>query len=137
MSTEQNEQQTQEMQHARSKAVEANVTAIFAEMRAAIADALQALPRGTRNKEVLDLTNAAATVSIQALGKAPEGTVWRIDRSVLSQTEARSEAKMVASTALSKGNVPRGDVEHARQRSECARQCDEKRVGTGLGRASG
>ncbi len=42
-------------------------------MGAAIADALQALPRGTRNKEVLDLTNAAAKMSLEALGQSDGG----------------------------------------------------------------
>lgn len=82
---------------------------------AAIADALQALPRGTRNKEVLDLTNAAATVSIQALGKAPEGTVWRIERSVLSRVDVQRQVKEVAPPLDDAGQVQHGESAPMRQ----------------------
>ncbi|WP_186208237.1 ArdC-like ssDNA-binding domain-containing protein [Burkholderia gladioli] len=62
----------------------------------AIADALQALPRGTRDKEILDLTNAAAKVSLEALGKAPEGTAWRVERRVLPKCEVQPQSKVAA-----------------------------------------
>lgn len=51
-----------------------------------------------RNKDVLDLTNAAAKVSLDTLGKAPEGTAWRVERSVLPKHEVQRQAD-VASTA--------------------------------------
>lgn len=65
---------------------------------AAIADALQALPRGTRNKEVLDLSNAAAKVSLDALGRASDETAWRVERSVLPKREMRPKVEVAAPT---------------------------------------
>lgn len=72
---------------------------------AAIADALRALPDATRNKDVLDLTNAAAKVSLDALGKAPEGPAWRVQRPVLSRADVQAH---VEETAPAPGDAAQG-----------------------------
>lgn len=82
----------------------------------AIADALQALPRGTRNKEILDLANAAAKVSLEALGKAPEGTAWRVERLVLLKREVQPLAEACAPAEEGATNVERGEPAPTRQR---------------------
>ncbi|MBR8211136.1 DUF1738 domain-containing protein [Burkholderia cenocepacia] len=82
---------------------------------AAIADALLALPRGTRNKEVLDLTNAAAKVSLEASGKAPEETAWRIERPVLPKREMQPQAG-ATEPAEGAADVQSGEAAPTRQR---------------------
>ncbi|WP_293035763.1 ArdC family protein [Paraburkholderia sp.] len=82
----------------------------------AIADTLQALPRGTRNKEILDLTNAAAKVSLEALGKAPEGTAWRVERSVLPKCEVQPRAEAAAPAEEGAANVEHNEAAPTRQR---------------------
>ncbi|MBR8007412.1 hypothetical protein [Burkholderia vietnamiensis] len=83
---------------------------------AAIADALQALPRSTRSKEVLDLSNAAAKVSLEVLGKAPQETAWRIERPVLPKGEAQPQAEAAAPAEEGDANVQHGEVAPTRQR---------------------
>ena len=83
---------------------------------ATIAEALQALPDGTRNKDVLDLTNMAAKVSLDALGKAPDETAWRVERSVLSRADVQRQVEEVAPAPDDAGRVQHGDVAPMRQR---------------------
>lgn len=83
---------------------------------ASIADALQALPSDTRNKDVLDMTNAAAKVSLEALGRAPEGTAWRVERSVLTKSEMRPEIKDRTPAMYEAGDALHGDAAPSQQR---------------------
>ncbi|HDR9249739.1 hypothetical protein [Burkholderia vietnamiensis] len=76
---------------------------------------MQALPAGTRNKDVLDLTNAAAKVSLDALGRASDETAWRVERSVLSRAEAQPKVE-VAAAAAEAADMQHGETAPTRQR---------------------
>ncbi|WP_186200438.1 ArdC family protein [Burkholderia gladioli] len=83
---------------------------------AAIADALRALPSDTRNKDVLDLTNAAARVSLEALGKAPGETAWRVERSVLPKHEIQPLADVPTQVLEAAADVQHDGTAPMRQR---------------------
>ncbi len=82
---------------------------------AAIAGALRALPSDTRNKDVLDLTNTSAKVSLEALGKAPDETAWRVERSVLSRAGVQPKVD-VAAVAEEGADAQHGELAPTRQR---------------------
>lgn len=82
----------------------------------AISEALLALPAGTRSKDVLDVTNAAAKLSLEALGKAPEGTAWRVERLVLPKREVRPQADETAPAMEAAVGAQQGDLPAMQQR---------------------
>ena len=82
----------------------------------AIADALRALPDATRNKDVLDLTNVAAKVSLEALSKAPGETAWRVERLVLAKCEMRPDVEATTPATEAAAAAQYGDAAPMQQR---------------------
>lgn len=89
------------------------------------ADALRALPDITRSKDVPDLTNAAAKVSLKALGRAPDETAWRVERSTLSRAEVQGQVEETAPAPDDAAQVQHGESAPTRQRA--GRRCDRLR----------